>query len=666
MSCSILSPYSRPHSAPQSWALLPSLLFALLLFLAWRGVPGPDLVVYGGTPQGVMASVAASRQGLHVILLEPGPQLGGVVVRSWLATLDDTQDAQRHSLYGGLYAEFYRLTGSNRNVDTGQAEQVLWRMLRRAHVEVRLNTTLQSVPGGVQRAHGQVISITVGRLLNERRFAAPAFIDATDTASLAAQSGASFTLGRQDGGLDRKQMAATLVLKIGGIDWVSLEQALTTEQDTYHDLVGFDERGAYGFGPLVSGYVASQSQIHLRGLNIARQDDGSLLVNALLIAGVDGTSEASVDQAYQRAAHEAQHVMAFLRRADDKTFGHARLLGVAPELYLRETRHLIGQQRLHADGVLLGQSGPDSVATGGYPLDGQVYDPEELPFLLGQPAPYGVPFGTLVPRDLSNLLVVSQAASFDSAAAFSARVVPLQMTLGEVAGTACGLAKRLGVPLAALSQHPDWMRALRAALTAQGVRVPPEERLTAGSSGTARAHSTSSVQAFPLLGVRPDALTDLLRRGMMGAPYYLKGQLGTEQPVLTTDFLAVLDHWLTARGTDPVQQRTMRGLLAWAHSRRNQTLDWSTGRVMFLALHEDDWEFQNLSRPLSRRDAARLLTDMFPAVDRHGPLSFVTSNQGRTVRLTHAEFTRPVSALAFLQQRVLNGRQIGCPEAHPD
>jgi hypothetical protein len=25
-----------------------------------------------------------------------------------------------------------------------------------------------------------------------------------------------------------------------------------------------------------------------------------------------------------------------------------------------------------------------------------------------------------------------------------------------------------------------------------------------------------------------------------------------------------------------------------------------------------------------------------------------------------------VSALAFLQQRVLNGRQIGCPEAHPD
>lgn len=365
------SPPNQLQAAFQSrsWMVLPSLLLALLVFLAWRGVPGPDLVVYGGTPQGVMAAVAASRQGLHVLLLEPGPQLGGVVVRSWLATLDDTQDAQGHSLYGGLYAEFYRSTGSNRNVDTGQAERVLWRMLRRAQVEVRLNSTVERGAGAVRLEHGWIRSIGVHHLVDGRRFAAPAFIDATDTASLAAQSGAAFTLGRQDGGLDRKQMAATLILRLGGVNWDSLEQALTREQHSSHDLVGFDRHGAYGFGPLVSAYLPSQSQLHLRGLNIARQNDGSLLVNALLIAGVDGTNEASVHRAYQRAAREAQKVMAFLRRADDKTFGRARLLGVAPELYLRETRHVIGLQRLHADDALRGQSGPDSVATGGYPFD---------------------------------------------------------------------------------------------------------------------------------------------------------------------------------------------------------------------------------------------------------------------------------------------------------
>jgi hypothetical protein len=612
MTCSEPTPPSP--KPPRFWALLPTLLLAVLVLLAWRGVPKPDLVVYGGTPQGVMAAVAAARQGLHVTLLVPGPQLGGVVVRSWLATLDDTEDAQKRSLYGGLYAEFYRLSGSNRNVDVGRAEQVLWRMLRGAHVEVRLNTALAAVPGAVQLADGQIRSVAVWHLLDGRRYSAPTFIDASDTADLAVHAGAAFTLGRQDGGLDHKQMAATLVLKLGGVNWFSLQRALAREQQQTHGFVGFDQHGAYGFGPLTSAYVPSTPQMKLRGLNIARQDDGSLLINALLIAGVDGTSEASVQRAYRRAAREAQHVVAFLRRADEQTFGGARLLGVAPELYLRETRHLIGQQRLHADEALLGLAGPDSVATGGYPLDGQIYDEREAPFLLGQPAPYGVPFGTLVPEGLSNLLVVSQAASFDSAAAFSARVVPLQMTLGEAAGTACALAKRLSLPVAALAASPLHLRTLRAALSAQGVRIPPVQLADA-------PRLASQELASALLSLQPDAhAAALLRRGMMSAPFSLKGQLGADQPVLAVDFLATLDHWLTARGTDPAQRHTMQHLLAWAHSRPNQTLDWATGRILFQALHEDDWEFENVARPLRRRDAARLLTHMFPAADRQAPL----------------------------------------------
>jgi FAD dependent oxidoreductase len=649
-----------PQPSPRLWALLPTLLLAVLALLAWRGVPKPDLVVYGGTPQGVMAAVAAARQGLHVTLLVPGPQVGGVVVRGWLATLDDTEDAQHRSLYGGLYAEFYRRTGNNRNVDVGRAEQALWKMLRRAHVEVRLNTALEPAPDAVQAAAGQIRSIAVRHQLNGRRFTAPAFIDATDTADLAARAGAAFTLGRQDGGLDQKQMAATLVLKLGGVNWVSLQRALAREQQTYHGFVGFDHRGAYGFGPLTSGYVPGTPQMRLRGLNIARQNDGTLLVNALLIAGVDGTSEASIQQAYGQAAREAQQVVAYLRRADAQTFGRARLLGVAPELYLRETRHLIGQQRLHADEALLGSAGPDSVATGGYPLDGQIYDQREAPFLLGQPAPYGVPFGTLVPQGLSNLLVVSQAASFDSAAAFSARVVPLQMTLGEAAGTACGLAKRLGLPVASLATNPLQLQALRAALSAQGVRVPPVQLAD-------RTRSDSQELAFALLGIQPGAhAASLLRRGMMSAPFSMKGQLGADQPVLAVDFLATLDHWLTARSTDPAQHQTMRQLLAQARSRPNQTLTWATGRVIFQALHEDDWEFENLARPLRRRDAARLLTNMFPAADRQAPLLSATSDGQSPVQTLDDSTVEGRLEASQFRWAALNWPSVRCGEACPD
>ncbi len=38
-----------------------------------------DLLVYGGTASGVMAAYSAAREGLRVVLLEPGNHLGGMV-----------------------------------------------------------------------------------------------------------------------------------------------------------------------------------------------------------------------------------------------------------------------------------------------------------------------------------------------------------------------------------------------------------------------------------------------------------------------------------------------------------------------------------------------------------------------------------------------------------
>lgn len=605
-----------PSSAPfwaSSGAFLPgTLLFMVMVVLACLAPREPEVVIYGGTPQGVMAAVAASRQGLRVTLLEPGPQLGGVLVRGWLATLDDTNDLSHRSLYGGQYAAFFRAVGGNRSIDVGRAERVFWSMLRQAGVEVRLNTSLSAAPDAVTVHAGQVRAIRVvhrwGQVLTDSRaLAAEQFIDASDSADLAARAGARFTLGREDGGLDRRQMAATLVLRIGGVRWTDIGRSVSNAYRKRHDLIGFDTQGAYGFGELGSSYLPSASYLKLRGLNIARQDDGTLLVNALLIAGVDGTDARSVTAGHAAAAREALRVVDHLRRADPSTFGDATLAGVAPDLYLRETRHLVGLTRLRADDVLLGRTGPEIIATGGYALDGQIYDARESPFLLGQPAPYGVPYGTLVPRGLENLLVVSQAASFDSAAAFSARVVPLQMVLGEAAGTACGLARRSHISLAGLARRPGALATLRGRLEAQGARIAPAQPSTPALHPLIGRDLTS----FQALG--------LLRRGLLSAPYNLRGQLGSDQPMLVADFLSTLDHWLAARSSDPAQRSTLRRLQRHSAARPNQTLTWADGRAIFASLHEDDWEFQDKASGLKRSDAARLLTDMFPASDRQPP-----------------------------------------------
>ena len=284
--------------------LLPSLLFAVLVVLACLAPRDPEVVVYGGTPQGVTAALAASRQGLRVTLVVPGPQLGGVLVRGWLATLDDTDDLSHHSVYGGLYARFYRDVGSTRSIDVGRAEQVFRQMLRGAGVDLRLNTALaltrtttvagRTDSGAVQVSGGLVRSVLVRRGPDTRLLRAGQVIDASDTADLAAAAGAGFTSGREDGGLDRRQMAATLVLRLGGVSWRKVQRALSDAYRQNHDLIGFDNQGAYGFGELTAGYRPASARLKLRGLNIARQHDQTLLINALLIAGVDGTDRGSV------------------------------------------------------------------------------------------------------------------------------------------------------------------------------------------------------------------------------------------------------------------------------------------------------------------------------------------------------------------------------------
>src|SRR6266702_1974545 len=61
-----------------------------------------DVAVYGGTASGVIAAVAAAREGNSVVLLEPGKHLGGMVSGGLGAT-----DVGNPRAIGGYAREFF-------------------------------------------------------------------------------------------------------------------------------------------------------------------------------------------------------------------------------------------------------------------------------------------------------------------------------------------------------------------------------------------------------------------------------------------------------------------------------------------------------------------------------------------------------------------------------
>jgi FAD dependent oxidoreductase len=158
-----------------------------------------DVVVYGGTAGGVIAAVSAAREGLKVALLEPGKHLGGMVSGglSWT-------DFGRKEIIGGYALEFYWRAGKHYEMSRyGQeiawmhephvAEDIFRQMLREVHVTVFLDHRLRE-KGGV-RKNGLAVSGIV--MENGSSFAADIFIDSSYEGDLLAQSGVSYTWGRE-------------------------------------------------------------------------------------------------------------------------------------------------------------------------------------------------------------------------------------------------------------------------------------------------------------------------------------------------------------------------------------------------------------------------------------------------------------------------------------
>ena len=154
----------------------------------------PDVIVYGGTAAGVIAAIAASREGARVTLLEPGTHLGGMVTSGL-----SHSDTGRKETIGGLSREFFERVGRYYgqticwDFEPHVAADVFSQMLAEARVNVLFGCRLME-SGGVCKHSERITQLTTENGMN---FYAPMFVDATYEGDLLAQAGVDFAWGRE-------------------------------------------------------------------------------------------------------------------------------------------------------------------------------------------------------------------------------------------------------------------------------------------------------------------------------------------------------------------------------------------------------------------------------------------------------------------------------------
>lgn len=392
-----------------------------------------DLIVFGAEPEGVAGAVAGARNGLKVLLVEKRDGPGGLMTYGMLNTIDMNLNDDGELLNKGIFEELYKKLGRT-SFDVAEAKTIFEDMLdAEKNITQRYNVSKIEI--------GATDTAITYAIIDGKKCVAKNYMDCTQDADITVAAGAEYTVGWEDVNEKNRSMSATLVIKMNGVDWDKMCKHI---DDAKIEGTGHTAYGVWAFGDITKKYVPRQTHMRLKALNIGKQNDGSVLINSLQIIGINPLDEEEKEAAYEKCVEEAKYLANFLAK-NVPGFENATLGGVADELYVRETRHIIGEYRLTVKDMLESTYSNSAIAMASYPIDIQTTSIYDWGYVIAAPDQYYLPFGVIIPKGYTNLLTVGRSSSYTSIAAGSARVIPTGMSLAEGGALACVMSSQRGL-----------------------------------------------------------------------------------------------------------------------------------------------------------------------------------------------------------------------------
>ncbi len=392
-----------------------------------QNVTKADVIVYGSTPGGFCAAIAAAREGATVILLEPTGHVGGLNTGG-LSHSDSNQCVRTTVM--GLFDEWhtriekdYASRGVNLPYKVSVKDQATWtyephvaarvtkQMLDEANVEVLAKRYLQSVTKDGTRMTSLVTS--------NGTFTAKVYIDATYEGDLMAAAGVGWTIGRESRAEYGESLAGKQYpkpkMKIDGFDAHKKTLPLITTTDAGPEEVGDQNVMVYSFRlcltadpqirvpfPRPAKYDPARFEVMRRyakaggklGFDLyplpGGKFDGNNSIGGQfslgLVGGGNGWSEAddkgraAIWEAHKQYTLEFYHFLTTDPAVPESTRRKYAELGLckdefqqydhfSPALYVREGRRMRGMYVLSQKDILEDPVKDDPIVVSSFPID---------------------------------------------------------------------------------------------------------------------------------------------------------------------------------------------------------------------------------------------------------------------------------------------------------
>jgi len=396
-----------------------------------------DVFIAGGGPAGVCAAVAAARQGASVFLAEGHTCFGGMGTAGMVPAIMGLSDGV-NLVADGIgreirdkvvtaqgYPAGYDDRYSTVNVRSEPLKLIYDEMILDAGIDFLFQAQVISIEKSSSKKLSHAIcSAKSGLFAVEAKI----FIDCTGDGDLAVWAGAPYEKGDKEGRL----MAGTLCSLWADIDW----EGMPPQKHAREIIPQAIEDGVF-----------SLPDRHLPGIfNIGEHLGGG---NIGHVFDVDGTDERSVTQGLTWGRKTMREYERFYKEYL-KGYEKMQLASTGSLLGIRETRRIMGDYVLCLDDFKTRAVFDDEIGRFAYPVDIHAsdasaesyaqFEKEYTTFRYKAGESYGIPYRTLIPKELDNLLVAGRCISSDRYIQSSVRVMAGCFITGQAAGIAAAMA----------------------------------------------------------------------------------------------------------------------------------------------------------------------------------------------------------------------------------